>query len=732
MILDPSTHRSPGIAARSGRALDNLAAVCAALLALAGTAGSALAGGSETFRSAHEMSLTVDSRWVGGAYGGYYPIRIRLTNTARPRVLEFRIASISGEESKLPTVVRRVQVDQNATLQFTLAIPLVSDGTRGELRVYENGRLLEPFTLNISMPDVGLGTPERPALLVIHPSPSSIDCSSFETAAQSLAAGRMPTSGRGAGTLLSSLGHTVSRSEDALVLAPILLPESWIDYTTVDIVAVPLATFEKLPSAVRGAIVKWVEAGGTLLVSDVGEPGSDSKTLAKLLDPGGRSFAPDLWSAARPELAKPITIHFEEEGSVKTGMPLSAGPTTPAADVEAEKARLLKQANTALWPQLPPAFSSRPIMAGRVYAFPGNPFPGAAIDWAWWLNSADWSTRLNWTARFGNSGRRYHPEFYKFLIAGVGGIPVLPLILLISVFAIVIGPVNYFITLRRKQLYLLVVTIPAIAFLTSVALLSYAMIADGFRVQSRLRSFTLLDQGAKRAVSFNRISLYAGLAPSAGLRFSPETAVIPVWKDDLGLESGTVDWTETQALTNGWLHSRTRTQFETLAHRDERGRVEFSSPHADTPPEASNGLALEIDALIVRDDQGRLFSGRKIPAGGSQKLHPLEPADLAILTESLTRFPLQAPPGAEESSSLVRRGRRGWAYIGYDSEPKIGFINSLLETGLQNLSRADREASQGGLAPRSYFATFRENPGIELGVERTIPRDGVHVLLGLY
>ena len=35
----------------------------------------------------------------------------------------------------------------------------------------------------------------------------------------------------------------------------------------------------------------------------------------------------------------------------------------------------------------------------------------------------------------------------------------LAFVLLISLFAVIIGPVNYFIVLRRKQLYLLVVTI---------------------------------------------------------------------------------------------------------------------------------------------------------------------------------------------------------------------------------------------------------------------------------
>ena len=88
----------------------------------------------------------------------------------------------------------------------------------------------------------------------------------------------------------------------------------------------------------------------------------------------------------------------------------------------------------------------------------------------------------------------------------MGAAPLLAFVVLISVFALAIGPVNYYLTWRRKQLYLLVITIPLIAFLTSASLFGYAMLSDGAPgVQSRLRSFTLLDQHSRTAVSFNRI-----------------------------------------------------------------------------------------------------------------------------------------------------------------------------------------------------------------------------------
>ena len=84
----------------------------------------------------------------------------------------------------------------------------------------------------------------------------------------------------------------------------------------------------------------------------------------------------------------------------------------------------------------------------------------------------------------------------------------------------------------------------------------------------------ILSSSSFSAVTTSRIALYAGLAPSGGLQFTPETVVNTLWPSQGGFESASLDWTETQKLQSGWLRSRTRTQFVTTSHRDERGRLD--------------------------------------------------------------------------------------------------------------------------------------------------------------
>jgi len=665
-----------------------------------------VAAGNESSRRAHDLQMTVDTRWAGGASGGYYPIRIRLANLGRPRALEFVFSDAGLAGSRTPTVSREIRIDQNATVQFSLSIPLVSASSYGVLRVFENGRELEQLGQHVNLPDDDQNSIDRPSLLVISPPPATIDCGRFEAAVQAVFGSVQVASSR----MAFYSGGSMARANDCQVISPTLLPESWIDYTALDILAIPLATLEKISAEARSAVLKWTQTGGTLVVYDVGAGAERSADLSRLLDLAGRAGQFRTWQAADPAIRQRATTSVE---------------ATPA-DADGNPIRL---AGAPVWPETPEAFARLDLAAGQVYAFPENPFPGSAGDWAWWLRSAG-VKRLDWTARHGMSSREAYWHFNEFLIPGVGTVPMLAFIILISIFAVLIGPVNYFIAWRRKQLYLLVVTIPAIAFVTSAALFGYAAIADGFGVQSRLRSVTLLDQVSKTAVSFNRISLYAGIVPSDGLRFSPETAVYPVWSSSAGFESGSVDWTDAQHLARGWLRSRTRTQFETVSMRAERGRLDLR-PADGGGIDASNGLAWTIDLVLVKDDDGRLYLGRGIPAGGSTRLAAATTESLRELSEALSDDSLKAPPGADAIN--VRRSGRAYGYmVDDDARNSLGFSGSLLETYLGLMQKPAQEPAAGGLAPRTFLATLAENPGIELGVSRTRPSRGLYVVVGYY
>ena len=369
----------------------------------------------------------------------------------------------------------------------------------------------------------------------------------------------------------------------------------------------------------------------------------------------------------------------------------------------------------------------RDKVLGRVLALQGNPFGE--------FRQGDWSAlfnvigpdRLEWQQRHGFSARAPSQDFHEFPIPSVGGVPVFAYLVLITLFSIAIGPVNYIYLWKHKRLYLLVVTIPIIAIATSLALFGYSAIAHGFHTRSRVRSVTFLDQRTNTAVSTSRVSLYSGLAPGRGLQFSRDSAVYPIWPSDRTFESGAVDWTDQQTMSGGWFRSRTRTQFFVSTHRSERGRLEITPEPGGLS--VANGLAWDLEALIVADDDGTLFAGEGIAAGDAARLSPLSEAQAAAWRKLIDAHPLQAtgrvPPGSPTY----------YAFPGgihpADASLRAPYSQSLSELTIRDLLRISPTAAES-LPTRTYAAVLAKNPGIDTGIPGASEEASLHLLHGRY
>jgi hypothetical protein len=372
------------------------------------------------------------------------------------------------------------------------------------------------------------------------------------------------------------------------------------------------------------------------------------------------------------------------------------------------------------------AFRRRELMLGTVVAFPENPFPGTVNDWVWLCQSYG-NDRWSWTARHGTSPHIGTKDFYKFMNAGIHGVPTIAFLILITVFSVVIGPVNYMYLSRRKMLWLLLFTVPALALATSVLLLGYSVAVHGFAIKSRIRSLTVLDQRNRTAVTTARLALFAGVSPSGGLRFSPETAVYPVIPTTNEPTGGFVDWTQTQSLASGWLPARTRTQFLTMRNAEQRARVDLK-PDKGTSAEFANGLPWELEMVVVADDGGHLYAGRSVAPGATVVLSQASSQDLSDFARLLQRNAPALPYGFVEPTPSYRSPRH-WMSYGMRRE-MTDFASSLME---RRIGRWCNELPhKSGLAARSYVAVLRENPGVETGVVSTTDAMSLHILNGYF
>ncbi|MDB5335755.1 MAG: hypothetical protein JWN70_1374 [Planctomycetaceae bacterium] len=699
----------------------------------------ASAAGHEASSRDQDIILQVDSRWPGNAYGGYFPLRIKLSNMGAPRSLTVVFEGVnSARDDALPKVYRAVRVEQQATIHFTLSIPMVSTGTQGIVRVYaENGAELKGLSSRHALPEFG-GAVSRASMLII--STDDLDdkqMQPFEDAAATECANlsSIKTAAGGRGGYYSS----AFLDKDHIVVQPAQnLPLNWIDYSGIDLVAVNWKDWSsRLTGPERDAILKWTATGGVLLIYGTGQPAAKhtelNQTLQLKQDPAG-------WTTCFPDRHR--TTEITTSGIIRTGAGHS--PATPMPG----------PVDTPPWKISTETYSYRDWVLGQVHVFPDNPFPGTANDWCWWLSSLPKNV-TQWPRKLGMSSRTDNSEFLTFLIPGVGTVPVFAFLCLITVFTLVIGPLNYYWLYKRRRLALMVLTVPVIAGVTCVLLFAYSLIADGFSIRSRIHSFTWLDQQRKSAVTLSRLSLYAPFAPSTGLKFSPECAVFPLWQPGTGgFEGGSVDWSANdQRLSSAWFRSQTWTQFQTIENRDERGRLDYKPP---TDPKAptlavSNGLSWDLEYLAVKVTDSDWFAGGPIPAGATADLKRVKRTEVAQRFQEATDKTAWLFPEGMSSAPYMGRpyGMSSRYYGGYQR------LETSLKTGL--LAKCSTAAGTSDAIPQRelydwrdgqttnsktrphaaalkplYWAISQGNPGVQAGVKSAIDSKSLHLLFGTF
>ncbi len=356
-----------------------------------------------------------------------------------------------------------------------------------------------------------------------------------------------------------------------------------------------------------------------------------------------------------------------------------------------------------------------------------RPFPGAEIDWRWLLDSMG-VNRWQWFQRHGLSLETLNPDFWNFLIPGVGMAPVGAFCVLISVFVIAIGPANYWLLRRRRQLHLLLLTIPVSASLVTLLLFAYAVAADGLDVRVRARSLTHLDQRNGCAVCWTRLSYFAGLSPRGGLRFPGDTAVFPLEQSPgLGYQEPSrardLVWDDgqTQQWASGWLASRTPTQFLTVRTRpSDCGLDLLDAAGKEKAPAVRNRLQTPIQRLVVRTKEGKYYQAASVAAGATATLEPIPTAAGARLKAKLQDDLLLTPPGMAQAAATGAIGSSAFAMHFSSGGP----------SPTQASGRLEQMRTLDGMLPGSYVALVDRSPEVVLGVPSPREEPSSHVIVG--
>jgi len=219
----------------------------------------------------------------------------------------------------------------------------------------------------------------------------------------------------------------------------------------------------------------------------------------------------------------------------------------------------------------------------------------------------DWRSSLEQWQKFyrSNVDRNRFPYITKTRGGRLGGF------LLATLFLILAGPVNYNYFRKRKKIRMLLVSLPVISIAFCLLIVAYFFATQGFAKKGGSFSVTLLDEAKNDAFTFSRHSIYSGLYPVGGFRFSSNTLFYP-----LQTSSGySFDLTRDQHLESGLFNPSTNFHFFTAMPFQTRERLVYD-PGDNT---VTNGFETAVKDVFIRDG-ARILTAAELLPGEKKKL----------------------------------------------------------------------------------------------------------------
>jgi hypothetical protein len=745
-----------------------LAGMCWVLVSSLGWQVPVLAGSGGVFRMAGRQSgvvFSIDTRWIDG--NGQRPLRVTVSNlppSAAPPVDRTFTVTFSMELRE-SVVVRATDVitlrQGQVSASKVICVPQWSNWSGCKLAVSEGGRDLEDVSGELAGFATGTGdydwTEIYPTVLVI-----DRDAPTWNVRSQAIAGlnnrFQLPDfirwdelvpqpqqSQTYYATPSGMMVQTVEQSDTPAIVVPstiidarqrndaeILLglqnsprteilatddvPERWIELTSADIIFLPLddaAYLQRSAPEKWHAIRSWTAVGHTLVVTGVGDSLARLPELEQLLE----------W----PGQLEGDAGNLAPQQQLDTGWRLPDANDYGAGFKDAHKLRGADIAVSESSSVPAPLFQLRGFELGHVLAFSADDAIGDPAQLAWALCSLEphhWS----WSMRHGFSLRRDNSDYWSWRIPGVGVPPVKTFLALITLFALVIGPVNYVFLSRRKRLTLLMVSVPVGGVLATVTLLLFAIISDGLGARVRTRSLTMLDQQQGQAVTWSRQTYYCGLTPSSGLVWSDNVTAYPInfITEVPGQQRGappTVNWTSGQSLRGNFIRPREMQQYMVIESGANTARLDIDAAEK----RVINELGGEISMLLVNSGDAHLLA-RDIGQGQTGRLEEI--AGVAV-TKAVTEMFSSGDEDPVSGMPYYAPGMSRYRY-GYFRSVDANLPQPTLKMSVLNRHLNALGLGQLDLPAGSYLAVVRNPSWLPVGVADAEREACFDVVFGRY
>lgn len=246
---------------------------------------------------------------------------------------------------------------------------------------------------------------------------------------------------------------------------------------------------------------------------------------------------------------------------------------------------------------------------GRIVAVPSDGAAMKQLDWVKLLVLVLGNQEASCFEGIGGSNHQFS-GYAGFDYKRLGKPPWLLFLVMITLFAVLVGPVAFVILTRMQRTHFLLGAVPLVAGVITFGIVGYAMIQDGFAFRTSRFSVTWLDTTHQTALTQTTQMVYSGLAPGS-LRVPRTTAYYDNSFDPTRYRYNQMRLSlqgDQQIISGTKIQARTKFQVTTFDVQAAGGQVLLSVSDDGSKWEATNELGFDVVRLVIQTPAGPMMA----------------------------------------------------------------------------------------------------------------------------
>lgn len=296
---------------------------------------------------------------------------------------------------------------------------------------------------------------------------------------------------------------------------------------------------------------------------------------------------------------------------------------------------------------------------------------GSALSKVNWLELAGGRNQER-LSEVANSGSLDQEWFWRNLVQTVGKTPIWAFVGFIVLFVLMVGPVLLRITTRLQHRTLLLVLIPAVSLVATLAFLLYNVTREGFDTRGRVAAIQWIDTGSGAGFVWSRQSYFSGAPPREGLLFPSGTFLKPIveeistqgrWQDPRDKLAAYLSESDQTIQLSAWFVPRTQLQLLAGNRCDDASLPLKIEPVDGELIRITNTTAATLPVVVLKQSAQVVYMAESLAAGETRELRPESPSKIeSSLRDINKQLQPKAPPEIDVNAQYGYSRRGYYAY----------------------------------------------------------------------